>query len=284
MAASMQLGDIELRFLNLGNFYLDGGAMFGIVPKPIWEKKSTPDSRNRIRLGMNVLLLRAGGKTILVETGGGGKWDAKRRDIYGFSETDPLPAALAQAGVRPDGVDLVINTHLHFDHAGGNTRLEGGRAVPAFPNARYVLQRAELKHAAHPTERDRGSYVAEDFTAITESNQWWLVDGETQILPGVSVVPIPGHNLSIQGVRISGGGKTVFLVADLIPTRHHLPLPWIMGYDLYPLTTLETKRRWISQIVREGWIAVFGHDPDDPAAFFRERDGKVNPEPVDLNG
>ncbi len=279
----MHLGDIEVRSLNAGTFYLDGGAMFGVVPKPLWEKKAPADSRNRIRLAMNALLLRVAGKTVMVETGAGGKWDTRSRDIYGFAESDPLPKALAEAGVRPESVDIVINTHLHFDHAGGNTHQKDGKVLPAFPNARYVLQKGELEHAGHPTERDRASYFAENFAPVTEAGQWWLVEGETGILPGVSVIPIPGHNRHIQAVKVSGGGKTIFFLADLIPTRHHLPYPWIMGYDLYPLTTLETKKLWIPQIARQGWIAVFGHDPDIPSAYFRERDGKFDFEPVDLN-
>jgi glyoxylase-like metal-dependent hydrolase (beta-lactamase superfamily II) len=279
----MHFGEIEVSILNGGAFYLDGGAMFGVVPKTLWERKTPADSRNRIRLGMNILLVRAAGKTVVVETGAGGKWDPKNRDIYGLAEADPLPEALARAGVRPGDVDIVINTHLHFDHAGGNTRIEKGRAVPSFPNARYVVQRSELEHAQQPSERDRASYFPENFTPITEAGQWWLVDGEAEILPGVSVHPIPGHNLQIQGAQISGGGKSAFFLADLIPTRHHVPLPWIMAYDLYPMITLETKRKWIARIVREGGVVVFGHDPDMPAAQLREREGKIVVEPVDGN-
>ena len=279
----MHLGDIEVRILNAGTFWLDGGAMFGVVPKPLWEKKAPADERNRIRLAMNVLVMRASGKTILVETGAGAKWDAKQRQIYGFSESDPLQRALEEAGIRPQRVDLVINTHLHFDHAGGNTRVKGDCVVPSFPNARYFVQSGELEHANQPTERDRASYVRQDWAAISEAGQWQLLFGDAEILPGVSVVRIPGHNMDIQGVKVSGGGKTLFFSADLIPTRHHLPLPWIMSYDLYPLTTLETKRKWIAEIVHSEWIVVFGHDPDHPAATLHQRDGKIDFEPIDLN-
>ena len=279
----MQLGDIEVRYLDGGNFWLDGGAMFGVVPKVFWDKKCTPDEKNRIRLRANSLLVRAHGKTIVVETGNGTKWDAKQRAIYAVQEGDPLADSLAVQGVQPREVDLVINTHLHFDHAGGNTRMEDGRAVPTFPNARHVLQRAELAHAADPTERDRASYFPDNFQPITDAGLWNLVDGYTQILPGISVARIPGHNADIQAVLLTGGGKTLAFVADLLPTRHHIPLPWIMAYDLYPLQTLETKRKWVPRMAKENWIVVFGHDPDVAAASLHERDGKIEFEPVDLN-
>jgi len=279
----MHLGEIEVRFLHSGNFYLDGGSMFGVVPKTLWEKKAPTDERNRIRLATNSLLVRAPGKTIVVETGNGAKWDAKLRNIYGIAEGDGLQAALGKTGVKPEEVDLVINTHLHFDHAGGNTRPVQARDVPAFPRAKYLVQRAELQHAMHPTERDRASYFPDRFVPITEAGQWQLVEGDVEILPGISVVRIPGHNENIQAVKISGGGKTLLFVADLIPTRHHLPLPWIMAFDLYPMQTLETKRRRIAEIIQGGWIVVFGHDPELPAATLHESDGKIEFEPVDLN-
>jgi len=279
----MHFGDIVVRHIHGGTFWLDGGSMFGVVPKTLWEKKMPADERNRIPLAANSLLVRASGKNILVETGNGTKWDAKLRNIYGFADGDLYADALAKAGVKPEEIDFVINTHLHFDHAGGNTRLLDGKLIPTFPNAKYIVQRAELDHAMKPTERDRASYYAHDFTPITEAGQWHLVDGDCEILPGISVVKIPGHNLQIQGVQIIGGGKQLMMVADLIPTRHHLPLPWIIAYDLYPLTTLETKRKWISEFVRDGWIVAFGHDPDFPAGTLHEQDGKVVCEPVDLN-
>ena len=279
----MHLGEIEVRHIHGGIFWLDGGSMFGIVPKSLWEKKVAPDERNRIPLAANALLVRAGGKNILVETGNGTKWDAKLRNIYGFADGDPYMESLAKLGVKAEGIDIVINTHLHFDHAGGNTCVANGKVVPTFPNAKYVVQRAELEHAAQPNERDRASYYAHDFVAVTQAKQWQLVDGDAEIVPGVSVVHMPGHNMSVQGVQIRGAGKTLMFVADLIPTRHHLPLPWIIAYDLYPLTQLETKRKWIAEIVKGKWIVAFGHDPEFPAGTLHEQDGKLVLEPMDLN-
>jgi len=278
----MHFGEIEVLPVRGGNFYLDGGAMFGVVPKTLWEKKAPADERNRIRLAVNSLLVRAAGKTILVETGNGTKWDPKLRKIYGIQEGDPLRDSLARVGVRAEKVDMVINTHLHFDHAGGNTRVVVGRDVPTFPNAQYIVQRGELEHAMNPTERDRASYFADRFVPITEAGQWRLVNGDVEIVPGISVVRIPGHNADIQAVKISGGNRTVIFVADMLATRHHLPLAWMPGYDLYPLQTLETKRKRVAEIVAEGWIVAFGHDPDFPTATLHDRNGKIEFEPVDL--
>ncbi len=279
----MHLGDIEVRYLDGGPFGLDGGAMFGVVPKTLWEKKSPPDERNRIRMRANSLLVRAGGKNIVIETGNGTKLEAKLKNIYGIPDGDPLLDSLRKTGVQPADIDMVINTHLHFDHAGGNTHFVEGRAVPTYRNARYIVQKNELEHASAATERDRASYFPENYQPLLDSRQWELVDGAAQILPGISVELVPGHNASMQAVKITSGGKTLVFVADLLPTRHHIPLPWIMAYDLYPLQTLETKRKWVPQIVNEGWIVVFGHDPDVAAATLHERDGKIEIEPVDLN-
>jgi glyoxylase-like metal-dependent hydrolase (beta-lactamase superfamily II) len=229
------------------------------------------------------LLVHAHGKTIIIETGNGTKWDSKQRAIYAIQDGDPLIESLSIHGVQPRDVDLVINTHLHFDHAGGNTRLENDRAVPAFPNARYVVQRAELEHATSPSERDRASYFPDNFLPITDAALWDLVETDSQILPGISVARIPGHNPDIQAVLLTGGGKTLAFVADLLPTRHHIPLPWIMAYDLYPMRTLETKRHWLQRMIMENWIVVFGHDPDVASATLHERDAKIEIEPVDLN-
>jgi len=279
----MHFGELEVQHIHGGIFYLDAGSMFGIVPKTLWEKKVTPDQRNRMPLAANALLVRAGKKIVLVETGNGIKWDAKLRNIYGFADGDPYMEALQNAGVPAQDVDLVINTHLHFDHAGGNTTIKNDRVVPAFPNARYVIQRDELPHAMRPTERDRASYYAHDFVAVTEAGQWQFVDGDTEVLPGISVVKTPGHNLQVQAIQIRGGGKKLMFVSDLLATRHHLPLAWSVAYDLYPVILLETKRKWLAEFVKDGWIVVFGHDTDFAAATLHEQDGRVLAEPVDLN-
>ena len=276
----MQLGDLEFHILNDGTFRLDGGAMFGVIPRPLWERVAPPDERNRILMAMNSLLIRAGGKTIVVETGAGDKWDEKRREMYAFEGRPRLPEQLAARGVRPEQVDIVVNTHLHFDHCGWNTRRMDGQAVPAFAKARYVVQRGEFEHARHPSERDRASYFPENFEPMAASGQWWLLDGDQEIAPGVELIPVPGHNADMMCVKLSGGGKTAMLLADLAPTTAHLPAPWIMGYDLYPLQTLENKKKWIPRLVREGWLAIFAHDPKVRAAYLREKDGKVVAEAV----
>ncbi len=279
----MKLGDLEFHVLTDGYFRLDGGAMFGVIPRPLWERVYAPDDRNRIRLAMNCLLIRSAGKHILVETGAGDKWDAKRRDIFGFEGELRLPDLLRARGVPPERIDVVINTHLHFDHCGWNTHIVAGKAVPTFPNARYVLQQGELAHAKRPSERDRASYLPDNFLPVEQSGQWWLLEGECEVAPGVDLFRVPGHTGDMQCVRLSGGGKTAFFFADLVPTTAHLPFPWIMGYDLFPMTTLENKKRWIPEVARHGWLALFAHDPLVRAAFLRERDGEYVPEPVSID-
>jgi glyoxylase-like metal-dependent hydrolase (beta-lactamase superfamily II) len=276
----MRLGDIELHLLSDGTFRLDGGAMFGVIPRPLWEKKSPPDDRNRILLGMNILLVRAGGKLILVETGGGDKWTDKQNAIYLFEKSGRLPERLAAVGVRPEEIDVVINTHLHFDHCGWNTRVVNGVAVPTFPRARYLVQRKEFDHACAPTERDRASYFPDNFMPMQKSGQWDFLNGDSKILPGIEVIVVPGHIKDMQCVKISGGGQTIFFVADLVPTAAHLSYPWIMGYDLYPMTTLESKHKWLPIVAKENWTIVFGHEPHMPAAKLREREGGFDAEAV----
>jgi glyoxylase-like metal-dependent hydrolase (beta-lactamase superfamily II) len=279
----MHLGDLEVHYLDGGTFRLDGGAMFGVVPKVLWEKGCVPDEVNRIRLRANSLLVRSGQKNIVIETGNGTIWDPKLRSIFAIAEGDPLISSLREFGVEPDQVDVVINTHLHFDHAGGNTRLQDNDIVPTFRNARYFVQRSELEHAMNPTERDRASYFAHHFQPIVEAGQWQLLDGDAEIIPGIRVERIPGHNANIQAVVLRSGGKSLAFVADLLPTRHHIPLPWIMAYDLYPLQTLETKRAWIPRLIKETSLVVFGHDADFAVASLQEQGGKVLAKPVDLN-
>lgn len=276
----MHLGDIEVHLLSDGTFRLDGGAMFGVIPRPLWEKKSPPDDRNRILLGMNILLVRASGKTILVEAGGGDKWNAKQNAIYAFESSGRLLERLAAAGVKPENIDIVVNTHLHFDHCGWNTRTVNGVAVPTFPNARYIVQRKEFEHACAPTERDRASYFPDNFMPMQASKQWEFTDGDTEILPGIEAIVVAGHIKDMQCIKITGDGQTIFFVADLVPTVAHLSYPWIMGYDLYPMTTLENKHKWLPIVARENWTIIFGHDPHMPAAKLREREGGFDTEPV----
>jgi glyoxylase-like metal-dependent hydrolase (beta-lactamase superfamily II) len=277
----LKLGDLEFHVLVDGYVSLDGGAMFGIIPKTMWEKKIPCDGRNRIQLAMNCLLVHAGGKRILVETGIGAKMSPKLRDIYGV-EGPFLNDRLKDRGLDPSEIDIVINTHLHFDHCGGNTRIVKDKVVPTYPNAKYVVQRGEFEHAKHPTERDRASYIEENYVPLS-SAKLALLEADRAIAPGVELIRVPGHTANMQCVKLSGGGKTAFFLADLVPTTAHLPLPWIMGFDLYPMTTLENKKKWIPELVKEGSIALFCHDTKTPAAYLRERNGVLEAEPVKVD-
>jgi glyoxylase-like metal-dependent hydrolase (beta-lactamase superfamily II) len=278
----VKLGELEFHILSDGPVLLDGGAMFGVIPKPLWEKKCPADARNRIEMAMNCLLVRVAGKRILVETGAGDKMNAKFRDIYGLEGPKLLPR-LRDYGIAPEDIDMVIDTHLHFDHCGGNTRVENDLVVAAFPHAQYFVQKGEFEHAMNPTERDRASYFEYNYAPLRQSGQLQLLEGDCEIVPGVEVVRVAGHTANMQCVKLSGGGKTAFLLADLVPMSAHLPLPWIMGYDLYPMTTLENKKQWLPQIVREGWLALFAHDPRVPAAYLRQRDEQWEVEPVKVD-
>jgi glyoxylase-like metal-dependent hydrolase (beta-lactamase superfamily II) len=278
----LKLGDLEFHIVSDGNIYLDGGAMFGIVPKPLWEKKAPSDVRNRIKLGLNCLLVYSGGKRILVETGVGGKWDDKRRDIYGL-DGPHLGGQLREHALMPGDIDIVVNTHLHFDHCGGNTRLEYDKVVPVFPNAKYVSRKGEYEAATHVNERTRATYFPENYAALAATNQLQLIESDTEIAPGVELICVPGHTADMLCVKLSGGGKAAFLLADLVPTTAHLPLAWTMGFDLYPLTVIENKRKWLPQIAGEEWVALFVHDPYTPAAYLRGQDGHYKVEPVKVD-
>ncbi len=278
----MKLGELEFHILVDGKVYLDGGAMFGVVPKALWEKKAPADALNRIELALNCLLVKAGGKNIVVETGAGAKMSQKFRGIYGL-DGPFLNNRLRDYGLDPSEVDIVINTHLHFDHCGGNTKIAGDKVVAMYPNARYVVQRGEYEHAKRPNERDQASYIPENYLPIHAAGKLSQLEGDRAIAPGVELIRVPGHTENMQCVKLSGGGKTAFFFADLVPTEAHLSLPWIMGYDLYPMTTLENKKKWIPEAVKEGWIAIFGHDPQNPAAYLRDRDGKLIAEPVKVD-
>ncbi|MBZ5515543.1 MAG: MBL fold metallo-hydrolase [Acidobacteriia bacterium] len=260
----MKLGKFELFAFTDGTFALDGGQMFGVVPKSLWERKIPADDRNRVRMSLTCVLVRTGTHNVLVETGIGDKFAPKYADIYGIEKSTTLPAELAKLGLGPDDIDIVINTHLHFDHCGWNTRRENGRIVPTFPRARYYIQRGEWDHALHPTERDAASYVAEFFRP-TEAQTEFL-EGDQEILPGISVEVMPGHTRNLQCVQIESEGEWACFISDLVPTRHHLPYPWIMAFDLYPLDTLASRHCLLPRLAEQGALLIFPHDPDTPWA------------------
>ncbi|MFQ6070583.1 MAG: MBL fold metallo-hydrolase [Candidatus Aminicenantales bacterium] len=261
--ARLTLGGFEIHGLRDGYFHLDGGTMFGVVPKVLWEKNFPSDEKNRIRLGLNSLLIKTEKKLIVVETGIGPKLDLKSSEIYGVETKPGLLASLESLGFSASEVDFVINTHLHFDHCGGNTVInEEGKAVPAFPSARYIIQKGEWEHALHPNERDMKSYLSENFIPLEEHKVLDLVEGDTEITDGVEVVVVPGHTAHHQCVRVWSQGKTLFFLGDLVPTSAHAGLSYIMSYDLFPLETLENKKKYFQQGLEEGWLFAFCHDPE----------------------
>ena len=274
----MKLGDFDIHALSDGTFCLDGGQMFGVVPKPLWERRIPADERNRIRLALTCLLVRTGRENALIETGVGDKYDAKFADIYGIDRRPSLLDDLGRHGLEPHQIDVVINSHLHFDHCGWNTRCEDGREVPTFPRARYYIQRGEWEHALAPTERDRASYIESYFRAA--EGQTIFLEGDQQVLPGIRVQLVPGHSKNLQAVWVESRGERVCFVSDLIPTSAHVQYPWIMAFDLYPLETLESKKRLIPELVRDNVIVVFPHDAAMPWARLTERDGKIVAVPI----
>jgi glyoxylase-like metal-dependent hydrolase (beta-lactamase superfamily II) len=257
----MKLGAFEIYPVVDGRFRLDGGAMFGVVPKVLWQKCCPADELNRIQLSLTCLLIRAHGKNILVDTGLGNKEDEKSQQMFAIDRTPPLHDSLKQLGLSREDIHLVVNTHLHFDHAGGNTIQEEGGFIPAFPKAKYFVQRGEYEDAARANERTKASYRRENFTPVAHVNQWEFLDGDTELLPGISTVVTQGHTRCHQGVKIESEGRIAFYLGDVIPTVSHLPLPYIMGYDLYPLQTLEAKRWILDRAFEERWLLVFEHDP-----------------------
>jgi len=268
LSRTTSVGAIRIHALEAGVQLLDGGAMFGVVPKPLWERRIPADGRNRIPLAMRCLLIEAPEALVLVDTGAGNKGNEKFKDIYGISnEGDPtrLEDAIRDAGFQPTDVDIVLNTHLHFDHAGGNTfRDQEGQVRVSFPGARHVVQKGELDFAHSQNERIRASYLSENFDPVTEAGLWDLVEGVGEVTKGVSVVLTPGHTPFHQSVMIESDGEVACYLADACPTTAHLPLPWIMGYDLEPLLTLETKRGLWQRALAEDWLLVFEHDPRTP--------------------
>ena len=269
------LGDFELTVLSDGHYFLDGGAMFGVVPKPLWEKRAPADEQNRILLGLNTVIVRTGKHTVAIETGIGNKLPPKLREIYGAQAQ--LLDAFAAAQIRPEEIDIVINSHLHFDHCGWNTtRTPDGRIEPTFPNARYFAHRGEVFHGHLQLERDAVSYISDNYDPLIASGQMTLLEtepGETNpIVPGISVECFPGHTDQLLAVHIDSAGQRATYISDLIPTTAHLDITWVMGYDLDPLTCIAERKRFYQRAIPEKWLVLFTHDHHTPFAHIELND------------
>ena len=270
----VEIGGLRLTTVNDGPFRLDGGAMFGVVPRPLWEKKAPPDDRHRIQMAMRPLLIEGSWGRLLVDCGAGDKMSAKERDIYALARQHALDETLGEAGVSVEQIELVLPTHLHWDHFGGATRRESGALVPRFPNARYAIRAAEWEDATHPHERNRASYLQDDFVPLRPAGVVDFFEGDHEVRPGVRVVRTGGHTGQHQIVVVESEGRTAAFVADLIPTTAHIQDPWVMGYDLFPMDTLSFKRRFIREAIDREHLIFFEHDPVVAAGYIRERDGR----------
>lgn len=282
--SSLQLGSVRLHQVDDGGFRLDGGAMFGVVPKTLWSRGTPADEQNRIRMGTQCLLIEKGSELVLVDTGLGGHADAKFRAIYSYDDrAGCLLDEIRRAGFAPGDITHVVLSHLHFDHAGWNCSERGGKLVPTFEKARYWLSAGEVEHARHPNARDRASYFSRNWEPLFEHGVVELFSGSGKPIAEVEAIETPGHNRNMCVVRVDGGfpeAQAIFL-ADLVPTRAHVPYPWVMGYDLYPLETLANKEHWLPQAAAGNWLCHFEHDPDQPWARLREESpGKFAVVPV----
>lgn len=266
------IGNFELTALSDGIYHLDGGAFFGVIPKTLWSRKVTADDKNRVPTGLNSVLVR-GEKTVLIETGAGNKLPEKMVQIFG--QPAKLLENLSAAGISPEQIDIVINTHLHFDHCGWNTVRTNGSVKPAFPNATYYVQEGEWKHA-HEGLRDSVSYLHENYDPLVERGQMKLLHGNHEIVPGISVEVFPGHTRDMQALLIRSGGQTACYISDLIPTSAHLDLNWAMAFDLYPVETIESRKRFYSRAIPEKWLTMFTHDPTIPWGHLgKDEAGKI---------
>lgn len=274
-ADSLTIGQFQIHGLRDGFFCLDGGAMFGVIPKTLWAKKYPADEHNRIRLGLNSILIRTEDNNVLVETGIGTHLNSKYNDLYSLDIQPGLVDVLNDAGLKRGDIDYVINTHLHFDHCGGNTFIDSnGAIVPTFPQAKYVVQKGEWESACHPTPRDKPSYLEKYFRPLEEHRQLNLVEGDTQIIEGVDVLLTPGHTAFHQCVKIESEGQVLFFLGDMVPTSGHVGLPYVMSYDLFPLETMQNKEKFYQLALDEDWIMAFNHDPDLFFGKIEKKDDK----------
>ena len=271
---SRSLGDFQLTVLSDGPYFLDAGSMFGVVPKSLWSRKVQPNERNLMVVGENSVLVRTGEKNVLIETGIGNKLPDKLKAIY--EPHEQLLQSLHAVGLAPEDIDVVINSHLHFDHCGWNTIFRDGNAVATFPKAKYYAQRGEWEHGRKQLERDRISYISENYDPLINSGQMQLLEGDTQILPGISVAVYPGHTKHMQAIMIQSGGKIACYISDLIPTSAHLDLTWVMSYDIYPLETIESRKCFYARAVPERWLTIFTHDHFTPWGYLESpKPGKI---------
>jgi glyoxylase-like metal-dependent hydrolase (beta-lactamase superfamily II) len=270
---TISLGDFELTAVSDGFYISDGGAFFGVVPKTLWQRKVKSDDQNRIYAGLNSILVRTGRQNILIETGIGNKLSDKAKSFYEPKEL--LLHNLHAAGAAPQDIDIVINSHLHFDHCGWNTVYKSGRAVATFPKAKYYVQEGEVQHGHLQLERDRVSYISDNYDPLIASGQMQLLNGAAEIVPGISVAVYPGHTRNLQAIFIRSGGQTACYISDLIPTTWHLDVTWVMAYDLFPLETIENRKRYYKEALPQNWLTIFTHDPDIPWAYLETVNGKV---------
>ena len=273
-AETRAFGRLSISGFEAGRIRVDGGAMFGVVPRPRWSRLCPPDAENRVPLALNCYLVRTPDALVLVDTGAGTLLDARYLNYYRFEGDPGLAKPLAWLGVQPGDIDLVFNSHLHFDHCGGNVlRDDSGTVVPAFPNARYIVRKGEWESAMRPVARDRTSYFPARLRPLEEAGRLTLLEGDGEIAPGVEAVLVPGHTAFHQCLKASGGGEAFFFAGDLVPTAAHIGLDAIMSYDLFPAETLDNKKRTYARAIREGWVLGFGHDPDRFFGMVRKRGG-----------
>ena len=270
---TIALGDFELTSISDGNYYGDGGAFFGVVPKVLWQRKIQADHRNRIPVGLNSVLVRTGKQNVLIETGIGNKLSEKQKKIWDNEEK--LLENLSMTGLAPEDIDVVINSHLHFDHCGWNTVYKNGVTVPAFPRAKYYAPKGEWEHGSLQLERDRVSYISDNYDPLINSGQMQLTKGGEEIVPGISVVPYPGHTRNMQAVILRSGGQTACYISDLLPTTWHLDVTWVMAYDLFPLEVIENRKRYYQTALAEDWLTMFTHDPEIPWARLERSGDKI---------